>query len=301
MQEWGSLFLQSMNQKLKAFMDALRLDGFGWRSKPGARTRDTWAYWFARGWRRWTMKELTGRTSRGATSETKPPLPPWTHPPPLIPGIPLDRRTKHTDRPAVTATPSCMSWEGRSMQAAESGGFLKPRINDFSSVCMCVPCWSGSCRPLEERKINTHPLLPVLGRLRWWALRGGIPARVLSSASSIRWCFDFNPPPKKSPTEDHLQKQSHPSGLQRAKHNDGPHPFSYQLWNCEVFEGPDITIENFLQFPAEPSGSVLSGAQQLCSPSGCRTMEERDRSPAGESITARYTLGCLKPGVYSRI
>lgn len=33
-------------------------------------------------------------------------------------------------------------------------------------------------------------------------------------------------------------------------------------------------------------GAEQSRAQRLCSPSGCRTMEERDRSPAGECVTS---------------
>lgn len=55
------------------------------------------------------MKELTGRTSRGATSETKPPsAPPTTHPLSTQESLWSDEQNTLI-APAVTAT---QSWEG---------------------------------------------------------------------------------------------------------------------------------------------------------------------------------------------
>lgn len=177
------------------------------------------------------MKKLTGRTCTGETSETPPPLP-YTHCPTL------ERKTVRTDRPSVTAGP--LGWVQRGAQEtrkrvracrAELRWGSCVDANEWVRlwVCMCVWCWTGSCGPLEERKINTHPPHPsprphppAARQVQMVGAQRRDPSMCPHLSTEHQMLLWFHPPPKKV------------SNWRASPENRGA--AGCPLWNCEGFK-----------------------------------------------------------------
>lgn len=160
-------------------------------------------------------------------------------------------------------------------------------------VYVCVWCWTGSCGPLEERKINTPPAAWQLEKV---GAQRRDPRLCPHPGSQHQMMLSLNSPPKKVANwtaywETRQESSSPSSWASRSATTDLIQAFCH-LWNCtalRVFHSTLYLIDNFFQtgrssihqFSCRPE---RFRAQQLCSPSGCRTMEESDRSPAGERV-----------------
>lgn len=229
------------------------------------------------------MKELTGRTSREANI--------WDLPP-LQPRVPVDKTDRAADRDRRT-----MKWVKKecepadwSVHAADCPAWMW--MNGSASVCVVVN-WvmqtTGGAR-------DKHA--PCSRCLAGWD--GGRSEEGSQTVSSSQ-----HPANDAALIQSASEKQSHKlkSIFQKQDGNHlckrrsaatGHHPLpvirkgfevppktcmlllSAHKWSTTNQESLSVSFLQTL------TGSARSGAQQLCSPSGCRTMEERDRSPVGE-------------------
>lgn len=247
---------------------------------PGARTLNTWAYFVLPegGDRLWTME---GPDWLGGPEHPAPPSP---HPP----------ETSRTDGPHGLTCPQWLQDAGLTRLTSVQGGLCAQSAASLSlqsgcewkgwfqrvcvNECVCVALnWSGSCgAALEERKINTitPPPPPSPAAVFQVELVHGAqwrnPITSSSASSNLRRYFWYNQPLGESVHKqaavvvDHLQTSSL--------------FFTYDFWEYLSFL-KELLIKNFPQqgHLAIIFLQIWEEQQQF----GCRTMEEKDRSPAG--------------------
>lgn len=145
-------------------------------------------------------------------------------------------------------------------------------------VYVCVWCWTGSCGPLEERKINTPPAAWQLEKV---GAQRRDPRLCPHPGSQHQMMLSLNSPPKKVANwtaywETRQESSSPSSWASRSATTDLIQAFCH-LWNCtalRVLSPPRFSIAlctwlitsfkregaRSTSFPADPSGSERSSS-----------------------------------------
>lgn len=178
-------------------------------------------------------------------------------------------------------------------------------MNGVLSLCVCAWCWTGSCGPLEERKINTHPP-PAAWQVEKVGAERRDPNLCPHHGTRHQMMLWFNHSPKKVINLKSIPRNRSViilSGGQEATRNDGPHPSlvsceTTQWWGfrnlCGVFRAP---TPNWELVPSGKKIHQFPHLQTTADQSAAALLAERMQDHGGERQVASRWATKMHPEV----